>query len=325
MRPFCGTTALAVFALLGVSNIGVSQDAAGPKFAKWLTDRGYVEVKLAETKGGWLDVKVDVDGQAMLLVLDTGANNINLDRASAKRAKLTIKESEDKSSALGGDLPTGRTKIGKLAIGECASPFDAYVIDLSSVNASRKASDDPPCDGILGGSYLTHYSAIIDYANLNLYLLNAEESAKKIGRQFGKRGYIEVPVTLNKTGLLDVTVQVDDRLLLLFLDTGYPTAVSLDRASAKWANLQVKETAGKTAVLGGNASIGQAKIARLSVGGLASTSDAEVVDWSATNATRKNRGDPLCDGILGGGFFKKHSALIDYAGLKLYLREAARK
>jgi hypothetical protein len=28
---------------------------------------------------GWLDVKVDVDGQAKLLVLDAGANNLDPD------------------------------------------------------------------------------------------------------------------------------------------------------------------------------------------------------------------------------------------------------
>jgi hypothetical protein len=68
-----------------------------------------------------------------------------------------------------------------------------------------------------------------------------------------------------------------------------------------------------------------ARKGRLSVGGLTSDADAQVVDFSATNATRKERGDPLCDGILGGSFLKHYSAVVDHGRLKLHLRDPSKK
>ena len=134
------------------------------KLAKLLKRRGYAEVPLALCKTGLLDVKAKVDGVPMLLNLDTGANNINLDRASAERAKLVVKETEQRTSALGGTLQAGMTKIDRLSIKEVDVVAEAFVVDLSPMNAALKKRGDPPCDGVLGGSYLKHDSAVIAYA-----------------------------------------------------------------------------------------------------------------------------------------------------------------
>jgi predicted aspartyl protease len=303
----------------------VSGKADHDQLAKVLKKRGYVDVPLTISKTGLLDVKVEVDGVPMLLVLDTGANNVNLDRASAKRAKLAVKESDEKTAAQGGTVPAGVTKISSLSVGEIVSPAESYVVDFSPTNAWRKGRGDPPCDGVLGGGYLKNWSAVIDCARLKLYLLDPAQRAKKLTKAMKRGGYVDVPIVLNENGLLDVKAEVDGQPMLLFLDTGDPTTISLDQSSAKRAKLAVKESKNKISALGGSLAIGQTKIGRLSVGGLTSATDAQVIDYSPSNATRKAFGAPACDGALGGRFLNRYAAVIDYAQPRLYLLDSAAK
>jgi predicted aspartyl protease len=302
-----------------------SEGADDGRLAKLLKKQGYVEVPLTISKTELLDVKVEVDGVPMLLVLDTGANHLNLDRASAKRAKLVVKEIEEKTAAQGGTVPAAVTKIGRLSVGEIGGSAETYVIDFSPTNAWRKGRGDPPCDGVMGGRYLKDYSAVIDCARLKLYLLDPAHRAKKLTKAMKQGGYVDVPLTLNENGLLDVKAEVDGRPMLLFLDTGDPTTISLDPSSAKQAKLAIKESKDKISALGGSLAIGQAKIGRLAVGGLTGATDAQVIDYSPCNATRKAYGAPACDGTLGGRFLNRYAAVIDYAQQKLYLLEPAAK
>jgi predicted aspartyl protease len=304
---------------------GTDVERQSNKLATLLTKRGYVEVPLTLNKTGLLDVKVEVDGMPMLMVLDTGANNMNLDRASAKRAKLAVKEIEEKTSALGGTMPAGVTKITRLSVGDVKCPSETYVIDFSLINGRRKECGDPPCDGALGGSYLKYYSAVIDCASLKLYLLDPAQRAKKLTKTMKKWGHVEVPLKVNSNGDLDLSVEVNGTPMLLILDTGSTTTICLERSSAMRAKLTVKETESKGLGLGGGYVAGQTKIGQLSVGGLASAADAEVIDFSAPNATRKAHGAPPCDGNLGGPFLKRYAAVIDYAHPTLYLLKPARK
>ena len=178
-------TAAGVAVLLVTGSTGVSRgpsdggrsrpaeaDPQAKKLARVLKKRGYVEVPLVPDKTGLLGVKVEADGQPMLLVLDTGANNTSLDGASAKRAKVEVKQTGEKTSGLGVLVPTGRAKVKRLSIGGVSSPAEVYVVDFSFLNGMRKEHGDPPCDGVLGSNSLKYYSALIDYAGLKLYLLD---------------------------------------------------------------------------------------------------------------------------------------------------------
>jgi predicted aspartyl protease len=332
MNTFSRVLATAVIAsLLAFCPNAVTQQAGGggyakeqaKELAKLLKKRGYFEVPLTLSKSGLLDVKVEVDGLPMLLILDSGANNVNLDRASAKRAKLAFTDVEEKTSALGGNIAASMAKIGRLAVGKVAGPGEIFVVDFSIVNAWRKERGDSPCDGILGGSFLKHYSAVIAYAPRRLYLLDAAQQAKSLAKRMKKDRYVEIPLVLNKNGLLDVKAEVNGVPMLLFLDTGSLATISLDRASVKRTEATVKENDGKRTALGGALAVGQTRIGRLSVGGLTSAADAEVVDFSPTNATRKTNGAPPCDGALGSRFLEHYAAVIDYAHLKLYLLSLA--
>jgi predicted aspartyl protease len=295
------------------------REKPGKVLAGWLKKRGYVEVPLILNKADWLDVKVEVEGLTMLFMLDTGANNINMHRPSAQRAKLPIKEIEDKTAAFGGTLTTGQTKIAKLSVGGLTSPGESYVVDFAPTNTARKGYGEPPIDGVLGGGFLVHRSAIIDYSHTKLYLLPPDRKPISPATLLKRDSYVEVPLELNKLAILDVEVEADGAPILFFVDTGARGIVSLDRSSAKRAKLAVQQNKARSNELGGTIITGSAKIQQLWVGRYVSAADVHVTDFSTTNALRRANHIPRCDGTLDGGFLKERSAIIDYANRKLYL------
>src|SRR5262245_52228942 len=125
-------------------------DPSGQALSKQLKQSGYVEVALTPNKTGWLDVKAELDKTAMLLCLDTGAEDVVLDRTSATRAKLEVKAIPNKKAPVfGGFIEVAQTKINELSVGGLSCPAESLVIDLSTTNATRKQIGDPPCDGLL--------------------------------------------------------------------------------------------------------------------------------------------------------------------------------
>ena len=332
-KPFRRIPAIVLLCLLAFSASGKAQPPPAPAhestpasaLAKCLKKRGYAEVPLTLNKTGLLDVKEEVEGISALLVVDTGCNNVNLDRSIAQRAKLEVKEIGKKTAALGDTVATGQAKIAKLAVGELSSPGETFVVDFAHINALRKDHGDPPCEGLLGGSFLMYYSAVIDYAHLKLYLLEPDKRAKNLAKPLEKAGFMEVPLEFNKCGQFDVKVEVNGNAMLLCIDTGTTANGSLDNLAAQRAKLDIKKGDTKFFGAGGSQLSQTAKIERFTIRPLTGPLDVWVQDYSANNRSRKADGAPDCDGMLGGAFFAKHSAIIDYGRRKLYMFDLATK
>src|SRR5438128_1426029 len=72
-----------------------------------------------------------------------------------------------------------------------------------------------------------------------------EPAAPSLAAILKQRGYAEVAVTFNKSGLMDVEVQVNGRKALLTVDTG-AGHTSLDTASARRLGLKTRSTGDTT-------------------------------------------------------------------------------
>ncbi len=165
-----------VLMLVAVGNSPSAQPQAGPaerqtdKLGKLMKKQGYTAVPLTFYKTRLFGVPVTVNDTSMTLVLDTGANNTNLDRASALRAKLAVREVEEKSSGLGGTFKSGRARIDRFTVGGMSDAAEVFVVDFSPTNATLKGNGDPPCDGVLGSHFLERHGAVIDYPSRRLFL-----------------------------------------------------------------------------------------------------------------------------------------------------------
>ena len=137
-----------------------------------LTQAGFVEVPLTMGKGRLFQVTVEVQGEKLLFLLDTGASYLVLERKVAERLKLPTKKAPGGVGGLGtADAAAQVTRLESLRVGEFASvPFEAWVMDLSAVNEARVREGDEPCDGLIGAAFLDFHRAVLDYPAKKLYL-----------------------------------------------------------------------------------------------------------------------------------------------------------
>jgi hypothetical protein len=140
--------------------------------AEFLKSQGYIEIPLVITKDGFLNVKVQVNGQPLDFVVDTGAGNVVLDTAVARRLDLPVKESRDTLAGVSGSGLISRTVVERLSIGPIESSGETIVADLGPINRERAKFDSPACDGILGNNILQLHGAVIDHSSAKLLLVD---------------------------------------------------------------------------------------------------------------------------------------------------------
>jgi hypothetical protein len=169
-RSWCG----ALLPLLALSAPGCDQGtpAGAPAWPPAsLPQLGWVEVSLARSADGLTVVEAEARGERLLL-LDTGAAKLALDRGAAERLTLPLGSTQSKAAGLGaGGVAVQSARLPPLALGPFAAPAaEAVVLDLATVNRSRAKRGDRPLDGVLGAEFLEAHQAVIDYPHQRLYL-----------------------------------------------------------------------------------------------------------------------------------------------------------
>jgi predicted aspartyl protease len=166
-------------ALLALATAGCSRgtrDVATAERDPWplasLPRHGWVEVPLVSAGTGLLTVEAEVQGQKVLLLLDSGAATLALDRQVAERLGLRLEQGQAKAVGLGAvGVAAPSTRLPSLKVGPFASdPVVAVVLDLAPVNKSRERTGGRPVDGVLGADFLDAHGAVIDYPHRRLYL-----------------------------------------------------------------------------------------------------------------------------------------------------------
>jgi predicted aspartyl protease len=137
-----------------------------------LPQLGWVEVPLARSADGLTVVEAEAVGERLLLLLDTGAATLALDRRAAERLALPLEATSAKAAGLGaGGVAVQSARLPPLALGPFTAPAaEAVVLDLATVNRSRVRRGDRPLDGVLGAAFLEAHQAVIDYPRHRLYL-----------------------------------------------------------------------------------------------------------------------------------------------------------
>ena len=119
-------------------------------------------------------LQVLIFGKSFLLVLDTGASKTAFDKnllldadsdailtASDRLSTGVGSNSMESSTATITDLRIGRLKV---------APFEAAVLDLSTINNAYSQMGHPEVLGVLGGDILMKYEAVVDYGKAQLLL-----------------------------------------------------------------------------------------------------------------------------------------------------------
>jgi len=138
----------------------------------FLLDKGYTRIKLHLTKTNHFEIKVSLNGEKGLFILDTGASNSCVGFEAIENFKLKAKNSEIKAAGAGAtDMTTQISKKNKLKIGKWKKDKVALILfNLTHVNTALISHNSQPVDGILGADILKKSKAIIDYDKKHLYL-----------------------------------------------------------------------------------------------------------------------------------------------------------
>src|SRR5262245_40777737 len=142
-----------------------------PDLAGFFASQGCLAVQLVRSQSGLLEVPARVGGLPATMVLDTGAGQTFLDRATVQRLALPTRLSDRRAVGFGGaSEAVAYATVDPFWIGPCRLPaVEAVVTDFSHVHAARNEMGDQPLDGFLGSDVLAARSAVLDYGALTLY------------------------------------------------------------------------------------------------------------------------------------------------------------
>jgi predicted aspartyl protease len=119
-------------------------------------------------------VNITLFGKPFILVLDTGASKTAFDETLLLQAHehAVLTTSDKLSTGLGTNTMVSSTAwIDNLHIGDfLVEPFEAAVLDLSTINIAYSQLGHPEVLGVLGGDILMKYKAVIDYGKGELLL-----------------------------------------------------------------------------------------------------------------------------------------------------------
>ena len=167
---------------LGAANASAGNDLPSPVvppsatvLGEFLKARGYIEVPLIHAKDGLFDVKVNVNGQPLLFLVDTGASTTVIHDAIAKRLNLPINKTDGTFVGITGPQPLRTTVVEKLSVESISGREEPFVRELSDANALRKKRGLPPWDGYLGNDFLNRHRAVIDHTSASLFLLDLKK------------------------------------------------------------------------------------------------------------------------------------------------------
>jgi len=141
----------------------------------YLKSVGYIEVPVTITRVNHIVVHAKVNGEDVVLIVDTGASRTCIAESCAERLGLTSGRVEDVAVSFA--LPKKTKALGKLESLDIGSlhlaNFETWLVDFSYINMIVQWQSEEFCDGVLGADILKLTSAVIDYRCCKMYLKGA--------------------------------------------------------------------------------------------------------------------------------------------------------
>src|SRR5258705_1273451 len=138
----------------------------------YLKSLGYIEVPFRLTRVNHIVVQAKVNGEDVILIVDTGASRTCIAESCAERLGLTSGRVE--KVAVSFALPKKTKALSKLESLDIGSlhltNFETWLVDFSYINMIVQWQGEEFCDGILGADILMSRSAVLDYKCGKLYL-----------------------------------------------------------------------------------------------------------------------------------------------------------
>jgi hypothetical protein len=124
---------------------------------------GCISIPLAmSAQTGFMTFKAHLNGEEVLMVIDTAANETTFDMHLIDKLQLKTKDSNGVSKRAAGSLALKVANVKEFRAGSLSYSFNATFVDLTTPNEGRMTLGEPPIDGLLGMDFLLKWHAVID-------------------------------------------------------------------------------------------------------------------------------------------------------------------
>ena len=163
-------TLLAIVCLLPLSVPAFAEECPD-SLSGFLQRRGFVEVELSENTAKQFEVEAEINGEPLLLIVDTGASHTIFSRDRIKELGLDLEETQVEFSGIGRTQRLYSTEIKNLRIGGASTgPISIFAADLSHLQKMLRSGGSRAADGLIGADFLTRWSAVLDVKYSTLFL-----------------------------------------------------------------------------------------------------------------------------------------------------------
>lgn len=180
MSRTCTSLFAAVACCLTVATASVrAAEPKGDSLGEYLVAQGYTKVPLSGVPGSDLFLTMTIAGQQAKVIIDTGSGDSLLHPGVAKRAKLTLSEKEEERIGIGGKTKVRSAKLTDYSLGGLNGPTLVVEVEEDPIIFDPKRGG-LACDGLLGSAVLDAFSAVIDYSEPALYLIEPWRKEKRL-------------------------------------------------------------------------------------------------------------------------------------------------
>ena len=284
-------------------------------------------------------LRVNLNGQSALLIVDTGAPLTVLDRQfyrGASSKTTTIKEADlppglqKKTEANGQPAEVGyidSLKSGAMDFGK----GPVIVTDLSGTVARyNNAHPQNIVAGLMGEDILHRYSAIIDWRRRGIYFNTDPSKRIKVGPALVAAGWTAVPMATGNGRHFFVSATVSGKPVRLLVDTGaqfttftegvVPLNIIYNRDNGTSIG-HLAATTMTLSMIGGDMSMHPARVEHWKLGSYEIVSaSVAVARLPERLAKEQSDGDGPILGVAGAELLAANNAIIDVAGSTLYLK-----
>lgn len=286
--------------------------------------KGFRVVHLERGKRNHLLMRATLDGEALLLGVDTGAPVSVLNLRSRRRFSLGAVPPDSgipTTMRIGGETVEIGMARNLQANGVRFGSGPVALFDLSRITSGELSTKSKVAslDGIFGADILLQHRAVISCAHPRLYL--PEIDSPDLGPLLTARGYEAVPLG-GDAGHLTVPCTINRTRYRLIVDTG-AFATLLDTRLLKKQGIKSSELPFKTRNLHGDAAtLHVARIKSLKIGNVdLRNRKIGSTDLARFAGTHDDNGEAPIGGLLGNELLTQCRAYIDLNHGKLYLRK----
>ena len=150
----------------------LSDDKTSFELEEALINAGFTKIPIEEETTGHIILSAKINGINSRFMLDTGATHSVIDEQQKERLNVSSSISDIVATGAGkSDIPVASAENVKFEMNDLLLDKNEFLImNLNHVNNAILDYGGKRIDGIIGSDILSEYKAVIDYAELHVYV-----------------------------------------------------------------------------------------------------------------------------------------------------------